>query len=245
MDALLWLLIVLILNTLMGAVGAITLYFRDRETLKFISYLLMAFAAGSLLGGAFLHLLPEASENMNIMLMFEITLIGFILFSLIESYLHFHRCKECNMHPFTYLVLIGDALHNIIDGIILAAAFIVDINIGIATSFVIIAHEIPQELGIFGVEVHGGMEKIKALVYSVLAQSTCIIGGIAGYFWFNSLSEYAAYLLPFAAGGFIYIASSDLIPELHKEEGVKRMYGIVMLFVGLLFMFGVKIMFGG
>ncbi len=245
MDAFLWLLAALSVNTLLGAVGVITLYFHDEKRLKFISYLLMAFSAGSLLGGAFIHLLPEAAENIESNALYGIALAGFILFALIESYLHHHRCKECNVHPFTYLVLIGDGIHNIIDGVILAAAFVVSIPLGIATSIVIIAHEIPQELGIFGVEVHGGMEKLKALVYSVAAQATCFIGGLAGYFYLASVGQYAQYLLPFAAGGFIYIASSDLIPELHKGEGMKRIYGVITMFIGLVFMIFVKAIFGG
>ncbi len=242
MDILLWIILVLVLNTLMGGIGiVITGFVNDPIKLHFLSYLLMAFSAGTLLGGAFLHLFPHSFEEIGDGLKISMIALGsYLLFSIMEMYLHYHRCHECEIHPFTYLVLIGDGIHNIIDGIVIAASFLVSIPLGIATSIVIIAHEIPQELGIYGVEVHGGMDKIKSAIYAILAQSTSILGGLLGYFFLNSIKEYVPLLLPFAAGGFIYIASSDLIPELHKDDK-NRHWGFLAMLVGVLLMYGVRL----
>jgi zinc and cadmium transporter len=186
-------------------------------------------------------------EAMEALTAFGYLLVGFIAFFLIERFLHWRHCHEgkCDIHPFTHLILIGDGIHNFVDGLVIAASFMVSIAFGWVTTLMIILHEIPQELGDFGVLVYGGFEKIRALGFNFLAQLTCVVGGIAGFFLLYT-PESIAFLLPFAAGGFIYIAASDLIPELHKEESLKKsMFSFVFFIIGIAFLLGVKILVGG
>ncbi|MEM4707721.1 MAG: ZIP family metal transporter [Candidatus Anstonellales archaeon] len=240
MDVLFLILAVLVINTLLGAVGIFSFWVKEKN-LRTVSFFLMAFAAGTLLGGAFFHLFEESLEQgLESETVFLFALGGFVAFFIFENWLHWHRCAECKIHPYTFNILIGDGIHNLIDGIIVAITFLISVELGLAASIAILAHEIPQELGIFGVMVHGGQNKNKSLIYSVAAQSTSIIGGLLGYFFAPSLSPYVPLLLPLAAGGFIYISSSDLIPEIHKSERTQKIFGIVALFIGLLFMWILK-----
>lgn len=203
---------------------------------------LISLSAGTLMGGAMLHLLPEAVENLGSLLPFQITLISFILFFLIEKTLRWHHCHEQDCpnhktHTLGYLNLIGDTLHNFIDGLIIAAAFITNPSLGIATSIAIAMHEIPQEIGDFGVLLHSGFSKSKALSANFLVSITVVIGGVIGYFAAQSFANVIPYLLPFAAGGFLYISASDLIPEIRKEsETAKAFFSLVMFGIGILLM---------
>lgn len=209
--------------------------------------ILVAFASGALLGGAFLHLLPEAYEECACNTVFVMVLLGIILFFLTEKILHWRHCHDgkCDVHTFTYLNLIGDGVHNFIDGLIIAAAFIGGIPLGITTTLAIIFHEIPQEIGDFGVLIYGGFAKKKALFFNFLSALTAILGAIFGYFLSAQIKDITPFLLAFAAGGFIYIASSDLIPELHKTEDIKKsMVQFVFLFMGIALMWLMKYLFG-
>jgi len=239
MDVFFWIFGILLINTLIGGAGILSLWV-VKKNLRRIAFLLMSFAAGNLLGGAFFHLLVHSLEEVDAELVFVSALSGFLVFFIFENYLHFHRCAECKIHPYTYTVLIGDAIHNIFDGIVVAITFLLSIPLGIATSIAILMHEIPQELGIFGVMVHSGQDKKKSILYPLLAQSTSIIGGILGYAFSSSLEEYIPLFLPFVAGGFIYIASADLIPEIHKSEKWQKIEGILALFLGLSLMWALK-----
>ncbi|MBU0590620.1 ZIP family metal transporter [Candidatus Micrarchaeota archaeon] len=237
---LIWILGAAILDAGLGFAGVFSLWI-SKKNLTEISAILMAFAAGSLLGGAFLHLLPEAMENLDTEQAFLMTLIGFSLFILLEAYVHWHHCKECEIHPFSYVMLVGDGVHNFIGGLVLTASFLVSIPLGIATIVAIVAHELPQQLGIFGVLIKGGLKRDKALLYSFAAQSTIILGALVGYFLSGIVGGIAIFLVPFAAGNFIYIAASDLIPEMHKSEGLEKIRNIVVFIVGILFMWALKI----
>jgi zinc and cadmium transporter len=228
----LWILGSSILDALLGFVGVFSLWVSKKNLEKIVEYL-TAFAAGGLLGGAFFHLLPEAMEVTEPATVLLFALAGFILFILLETYLHFHHCKECGIHPFSYMMVVGDGVHNFIGGLILAASFLVSIPLGIATLVAIIAHEFPQQLGIFGVLIKGGLKRNKAIIYSFLAQSTIVIGALVGFILSQSIEGITVFLVPFAAGNFIYIASSDLIPEMHKAEGWKKVSSLVVFFVGL------------
>ena len=118
--------------------------------------------------------------------------------------------------------LVGDGFHNFIDGMMIAASFLVSAKLGMVTTVAIILHEIPQELGDFGVLVYGGFSKRKALAFNFLSAAMAMIGAIVGYFIAHAVENFASIILPLTAGGFIYIATSDLIPELHKESSLKR-----------------------
>jgi zinc and cadmium transporter len=150
------------------------------------------------------------------------------------------------VHPVSYLIIFGDSVHNFIDGVIIGASFIVSVPFGIITTLLIIGHEIPQELGNFGVLVYGGFGKTKALLYSFLAQLSCVVGGVLGFVFSQRINGVIPFILPFAAGGFIYIAASDLIPELHKEPKLKKsLVSFGFFIVGIVFMFMLKYLFGG
>ena len=245
MEVLIWILLVTFINGLVGLIGAFSLLMSDKVLRKILS-ILVAFAAGALLSGAFFHLLAESIEKIMPTTAFLYLMAGFIAFFLIEKFLHWHHCHDgkCDIHPVSYLILFGDGVHNFIDGLVIAASFIVSIPFGIVTTLLIIGHEIPQELGDFGVLVYGGFTKTNALLYNFISQLTCVLGGVVGFFAAGFYDF--TFLLPFAAGGFIYIAASDLIPELHKEPSLKKsMFHFTFFLIGISFMFLIKFIFGG
>jgi len=229
--------------SLISLIGIFALLLKE-DVLKRILILLVGFAAGGLIGSAFLHLLPEAlEESKNFITPFAYTIIGFVLFFILEKYLYWRHCheEECKIHTFTYLNLIGDGVHNFIDGLIIGATFFANIKIGMVTIIAIIMHEIPQELGDFGILLYGGLSKYRALAYNFLSATTAIIGTVIGYFFATKTSAFSTLLLPIAAGGFIYIASCDLIPELHKQPDMKKSTISMILFVfGILLMSGLR-----
>jgi zinc and cadmium transporter len=241
---LLWIILATIIDSLAGLAGIFSLWI-SRKSFDKILFALVGFSAGALLGGAFFHLLAESIEPLGTNIAFTSLFIGFILFFLIERVLHWHHCHEgiCETHPLTYLILLGDSIHNFIDGLVIAASFLVSTEFGIITTIVIIGHEVPQELGNFGVLVYGGFNKTKALAFSFLAQATCIAGGLIGFF-LGAQTSFSNYLLPFAAGGFIYIAASDLIPELHKETDTKKVvFSFIFFVLGVVFLYLIKALF--
>jgi len=244
MATLLYILLATILTSLLGLVGVFSLWVKKKTMDKILIYL-VSFSAGALLGGAFLHLLPESLKMLDAGIVLGIALFGFILFMLIEGYFHWHHCDTCN-HPFTRMMLFGDAVHNFIDGLVIAAAFFIEPVLGIITTLMIIGHEVPQEIGLFGVLLYGKYKRKKALLYSLIAQSTVILGGIVGYLASSIVDPLSTYLLPFAAGGFVYIAAADLIPKVHDHYKGKFSASVKVLFwfaIGLLLMLGLKLMF--
>jgi len=245
MSVLLWILLATIINSLVAFVGALFLGFNDKLLHKILFYL-VAFSAGALLTGAFFHLLAESLEHLEVFTAFSYLFVGFIIFFLLEKGLHWHHCHEhtkCKVHPMTKLILVGDGVHNFIDGLIIAASFLIDIRFGIITTIMIFLHEVPQELGDFGILIYGGWDKLKALYYNFASQIMCIIGGLIGFFF--ATDQIRVILLPFAAGGFIYIAASDLIPELHKQPELKKsLLSFIFFLVGVGLLLGLKY-FGG
>jgi len=244
MPILLYILLATIIDGFVALAGASSLLLKEKTVRKLVK-VLIAFSAGALLSGAFFHLLAESIEELPIDFAFYMVFAGFILFFLIEKFLHWHHCHEgeCDVHPVSYLILFGDAVHNFIDGLVIAASFLVDISFGVITTLLILGHEFPQELGDFAIMLHGGMEKRKALFYNFLAQLTAVAGGLLGYFLSLSVGS-VSFLLPFAAGGFIYIAASDLVPELHKEKSLpKSMLSFLFFLVGIGFMLALKLLF--
>jgi len=236
MKTLLWITLSNLLISLLAFAGIFSLAVK-KEFLKKITPLLVALSAGALMGTAFLHLIPEASAT--IMTTSAYTLSGFIVFFLIEKVLLWRHCHEqdCKIHTFAYMNLLGDSVHNFIDGIIIAASFLTDLSLGIATSLAVILHELPQELGDFGVLVHGGFTRAKALILNFLTALTAILGGVIGFFLISSEKVATSVLIPIAAGGFIYIAATDLIPELGKTVGFKKsMMNVTMFLLGVALM---------
>ncbi|MCK5635946.1 MAG: ZIP family metal transporter [Thermoplasmatales archaeon] len=230
---------------LIAFIGVFTLAMRERLLNK-ILLILVSLSAGVLMGGAFLHLLPEAVEKSEGTDIFLFVLAGFILFFLIEKVLHWRHCHKgkCDVHTFHYMNLIGDSIHNFIDGLIISASFIASIPLGVTTTIAIAAHEIPQEIGDFGVLIYGGFKKKKAIVLNFTIALLTVVGGIVGYFISSNIEHTVVFLLPFAAGGFIYIAATDLIPEIKKELDIKKSMATMIVFIcGLILMWLIKILF--
>jgi zinc and cadmium transporter len=192
------------------------------------------------MGGAFLHLLPEALEVLDTKLVFLLTLLSFVGFFLIERVLHWHHChdSEHEQHTLGEMNLIGDGVHNFIDGLILAAAYSVDVHIGIATTIAVALHEIPQEISDFGVLLHSGLKIKKALILNYAVALTTVLGGVVGFFLAERAESLSFYLMPIAAGGFIYIAAADLMPEIRQEKKL----GLSLLHMGI-FILGILMMF--
>lgn len=241
---LVWAISASVVVSLISFIGIFALLLNEK-ILNEILILLVGISAGALIGGAFLHLLPEALEKSNTTFTYLYLIIGFILFFIMERYLLWRHCHEgkCDVHPVSYLNLMGDGIHNLIDGIIIGASFAVDIKFGVVTTLAIIFHEIPQELGDFGVLVYGGMNKYKALFYNFLSALMAVVGSIIGYAFAEQTGSFTKFILPFAAGGFIYIAACDLIPEIHKQADIKKATLSMFFFViGIILMLLVKIL---
>ncbi len=227
------------LVSLISLVGVFTLSIKDNLLHK-ILFCFIGFSAGALIGSAFLHILPEALQRTNSTNVFYCLILGIILFFLMERYLHWRHCHEegaCKTHAFTYLNLIGDGFHNCIDGMVIAASFMVSLRLGLVTTLAIILHEIPQELGDFAVLIYGGFTKKKALLFNFASALMAVIGAVAGYFITDLSRNFSNFILPFTAGGFIYIAMSDLIPEVHRESNQRRATSAFIAFLlGIVFM---------
>jgi len=229
--------------SIISLVGIITLFASGKKLCKIITYL-VSLATGALFGGAFVHMIPAAfAEGENSTYVSLSILIGIGVFFTLEKFLHWHHehhhhNKEDHIKPFGYLNLISDGLHNLIDGIIIGAAYMINVEVGIATTIAVILHEIPQEIGDFGLLIHAGFSKVKALFLNLLSASLAFVGALLVLIVGNSITNITTYALAIAAGGFVYIAGSDLIPELQKttntKESIKQQ---LMLFVGIGLMF--------
>lgn len=236
-------LIYIIIFTLLGSVvslaGGIILLFKEQLAIR-LSHFLAAFAAGALLGTAFFDLLPEALEKAAGTNIFFWALVGMLIFFLLERGLHwFHHHHrehpgEEDVKPTVPLIIIGDSIHNFIDGVVIAATFLVDIRLGIITSLAVAAHEIPQEIGDFGILLHKGMRRKKVLLVNLLSAVVAIAGALLAFFIGGSITEVLPILLSITAGFFIYIAASDLIPEIHyKNAKGLAFYEILLLLLGV------------
>ncbi len=188
---------------------------------------LVSFSAGALLGDAFFHLLPEATEESGFSLAIAIPLLtGILFFFILEKFIHWNHCHQphskTHVHSFAIVNLVGDAFHNFLDGVIIAGSYFISIPVGIATTLAVILHEIPQEIGDFGILIHGGFSRSKALLFNFLSGLVAIVGVIISLSLEGYIGGYIAFLIPFTAGSFIYIATADLIPEIHKETKISR-----------------------
>lgn len=223
----------------MSLIGAITLGIQRKKLERYI-LLLVAFAAGTLIGGAFLHLLPESFEALDPASVSYLMLTSFAIFFLLERIVHWHHCHtdNCEVHSFGAMSLLGDGLHNFLDGLAIAAAYTVSFEVGIATTLAVIMHEIPQELSDFMVLLKAGYTVKSALLWNFVSAAIAILGGLVGYFLTGYSSQFAMYLLPLAAGGFLYVGATDLLPELQKDTTAKAsLKHIVPFLAGLAFMY--------
>ncbi|MFH1803190.1 MAG: ZIP family metal transporter [archaeon] len=226
--------------SLISLVGILTIPIKTKKLKSFLIYLI-SFSAGTLLGDAFIHLLPETIESHGFGLNTSLSILaGIILFFILEKFIHWQHChgtitESNHVHPFAYMNLVGDALHNFLDGIIIAASYLISIPAGIATTIAVLFHEIPQEIGDFGVLLHGGFTKSKALLLNFLSALFAILGAVLTLLLTSTITNLEFILVPIAIGGFIYIASSDLIPQLHKHSDKigKSLLQLIVFILGI------------
>jgi len=237
-----------VVTSLVSLIGILFFKVPINKLEKVIMFL-VSLSAGTLLGDSFLHLLPESVESLeNGMVIWAGVLGRIIVFFMLEKISCWRHChiptSESHIHSVGKMNLIGDALHNLIDGMILAGSFIVDFNLGIVTTIAVISHEIPQEIGDFGVLIHAGYTAKKALFFNFLSALASILGAVIIIVLGYKIVGLTDIILPITAGGFIYIAASDLIPELKKEVTIsKTLKQLLGIFLGLGFMVLVKVVF--
>jgi len=219
-------------------IGIFTLSFK-KERLKKILLLLVSFSVGGLFGDAFIHLLPESFKRLGINLITSLYIVlGILIFFVLEKFIRWRHChitgsKE-HLHPIVTMNLVGDTVHNLIDGMVIGGSYIVSIPVGISTTIAVILHEIPQEIGDFGVLVHGGLAVKRAILFNFLSALAAVLGAFISLIVGPHVEGYALALLPITAGGFLYIAGSDLIPELqHNVKVSTSLWQFIAIILGV------------
>lgn len=222
-----------LLMSAIAMVGSLTLVLSEAMLARLIMPL-VAFAAGSLIGGAFFHMIPAAlGTGMTPLTTGLLVVAGFSVFFALEQVLHWHHCHRARTDcraPLTYLILIGDGLHNFLGGLAIAGTFLIDVRLGMVAWLAAAAHEVPQELGDFGVLIHGGWPKRQALLYNLLSGLTFLLGGLIAYVAAAKVD--VTWLIPFAAGNFLYIGASDLVPEISRHENIRSNLVHLAAFLG-------------
>jgi zinc and cadmium transporter len=239
-----WIIVFTTIGGIFGALAAGMFLLIPERRRNILLPSMISFAIGALLGAAFLGLLPHAMEESNGIDAHQVgftVLLGLLGFFALEKMVLWRHCHthDCEMHGSDLeharksaagqLILVGDGIHNFVDGVLIAASFLTDIQLGIVTSIAVIAHEIPQELGDFAVLLHSGFKPGRAIFYNILSSLTMIVGGVVAYFSLTFASAAVPYVLAVAASSFIYIAVADLIPGLHKRPSLKETFEQVTL----------------
>lgn len=233
--------------SLISFIGIFSLSMKEEILRKYV-FMFISIAVGALLGDAFIHLIPEAFENTaNPLLISVLIIAGILFFFILEKFLHWHHhgddAGEDHIHPVGKLVLFSDGVHNFIDGVIIGASFLVSIPLGMATTLAVILHEIPQEVGDFAVLLHAGYTKTRALWLNFLSALLSTAGAIFAFFLGDMSENFIVYFLPIAAGGFIYVAVADLIPELQKTKEAKySIFQIMAVVIGVLAMIALTLL---
>lgn len=242
MSALGWITGTGLLMSLIALVGSATLLLSAR-TLERLLLPLVAFAAGSLIGGAFFHMIPTSLDVIDDSIDVALLIVaGFTAFFALEQLLHWRHCHRAavgqaeDTQPLTYLILIGDGLHNFLGGLAIGAMFLIDVRLGLMSWLAAAAHEVPQELGDFAVLLHGGWKPKRALLFNVLSGLTFLAGGLTSYAAAQTVD--VSWLIPFAAGNFLYIGASDLVPEVNRQRsGAESFLCLVAFLIGLLVLY--------
>lgn len=229
--------------SLLSLLGVFTLGIKEKSLHKILIYF-VSFSAGALFGDVFIHLIPEVFKNQLTDYTSVYFLLGIVISFLIEKIIYWNENHASSIlgnkvKHFVFMILFGDGIHNFIDGLAIGASFLVSIPVGIATSLAVILHEIPHEIGDFAALIHGGLDKKKAIFYNFISGLTAILGTIFALSLSRSVSGINNFLVPFATANLIYIAGTNLIPELHKETQLKK--GIIQIFA---FILGIIIMYG-
>ncbi len=215
--------------SLISFIGAVAISYKE-HVLKRIVFVLISLAAGALLGDAFIHIIPEAFAEADTLTVSLLILAGILVFFILEKCLNWHHShgeeefspEHSRIHPVGNLVLVSDGVHNFVDGLAIGAAFLVSPEIGIATTIAIALHEIPQEIGDFGLLIHAGFSRMKALLFNFISALTALVGLGVSFLIAQTAEELIPLITAFAAGNFIYIALADIVPELQKTKGVAR-----------------------
>ncbi len=228
-----------LLSSLLALIGGIFVLWQEKRITRWI-WALVAFSAGVLIALAFLGLLPEAIEQgrefgfeSNQILFW--TIVGFYSFLSLEQFLIWHHSHHegDEIHPYTHGLVFGDALHNFIDGLAIAAAFLVSIPLGLALTLSVFIHEVPQEISDFSLMLHGGLSKQKVFLYNFLVALSAPIGGLIGFFFRERLDLFIPKILAFTAGMFIYISASDLVPEIVNKSSARTAINLGLLALGI------------
>lgn len=220
----------------------------NHRLLKMITPVLVSFSAGALLGDVFIHILPEMAEDGATETAWLIVLGGILASFILEKFIHWHHChmsSDCeeHYHPVGTMNLVGDLMHNAIDGVLIAGSYLAGIEVGIATTVAVLLHEIPQEISDVGVLMHSGYSRGRAVLFNALTGLTAIGGAIIVVLAGTTVEAVPMFLVPFAAGNFLYIAGSDLIPELHKETAApKSLLQLAGILAGIAFMFALTVL---
>ena len=226
------------------SLAGVFLLLSKKLQVKKVTHIFVSFAAGVLLASAFLNLLQEALEKSDPKYILLTVLIGMVFSFFMERFFlwyHHHHEDTHNIHPSAILVIIGDGIHNFIDGFAIAATFITNPALGLTTTFAVAAHEIPQEIADFSILTHAGLDKKKALFLNFLSALTAILGGIVGFYFIQSFANTLPFALAFTAGIFIYVASSDLIPDLHEDIGAQNIpHQVLPFIIGTLLIFALS-----
>jgi len=229
------------LVSLISLLGAITITFSTRLIDSLMDYI-VSFATGTLFGGAFIHLLPQAFSDNSESTFVSLWIIGgLLLFFIMEKIFRWRHChiptSRSHIHPIVPMNVVGDGMHNLIDGILIGVSYAVSIPLGAATTVAVLFHEVPQEIGDFGILLHGGLSKKKALWLNFLSALMAFVGAVAVLILGKQVDGLSAILIPVTAGGFIYIAGSDLIPEMHTSTDIKKsLLQLTMMVLGIMVM---------
>lgn len=238
-----WILVTGVGMCVVALVGGLSTLVSE-ETMRAWIKPMVAFSAGSLIGGAFFHMIPSAAEaSGDLVGALAWMLVGFTAFFVLEQALHWHHCHrpatDCRQ-PLGYLILLGDGLHNFLGGVAIGTAMVMDLRVGLTAWLAAVAHELPQELGDFGVLIHGGWSRRKALTANFLAATPFLAGQLLAYGFAGSVD--LAPMVPFAAGNFLYIGASDLVPEVNKHQDLGRDVANLVAFVlGLVLLYGIRL----
>lgn len=232
-----------LLVSIISLIGIFTISIKEEKIKKYLHFFL-SFSAGALIGDAFLHLIPEIVEEHGFSVQISLIIISAILFSFImEKFVRWHHHHEMHdhndghVHPVGVMNLIADGFHNFLDGVVIGASYLINIPVGIATTLAVVFHEIPQELGDYAILVHAGYSRKKALFFNFLTALAAVLGAIVALALGSFIANIEFFVAPFAAGLFIYIAGSDLIPELHKnEDTLTSILDLVAFILGILIM---------
>ncbi|MFA4857993.1 MAG: ZIP family metal transporter [Candidatus Margulisiibacteriota bacterium] len=227
-----------ILISLVSLIGVLTLLIKRQKLTELLTFL-VSFAVGGLFGDALIHLIPEAFREIKPQTLVPfLILAGILMFFVLEKFIRWRHChfpaESHHPHPVVTMNLIGDGAHNLIDGMIIGASFLVSPQIGVATTLAVLLHEIPQEIGDFGILIHGGLSVRRALAWNFISALFAVLGAIISLIVGPLASNYSLYVLPITAGGFIYMAGSDLIPSLHDRcEATESGLQFVSILLGI------------